>query len=332
MRKLLTLILLMLILPITAQQKSKDYSKIIYSKDIYEIDAFLRDAHPDDPKRVVLKPRLMGLITDYLKKASPDDQSVPLLQQKLATLIKKPSTKISFDEMNANIRKKQIEYYQRKLVELEMNKYDHSSKEELVAKMERSNRELKQILSPEAYKATIEATKKDFASIETSKANPSPSKETTKGAASTPKEPAKVIPAKPAFAKPIAASPVSAPIATNTSSMMSASEAEEFKLLMNESPEEHKRKTVGLLNKLFDNDPSSKEVIVMIENKSDCDMIMRIEGVGYTKQRLPIAAHQENSIVLPKGSYLFSSVLCGAQYSSQKSLQKNIIVSLSNPK
>ena len=65
-----------------------------------------------------------------------------------------------------------------------MNKYDHSSKEELVAKMERSNRELKQILSPEAYKATIEATKKDFASIETSKANLSSSKETTKGAAS----------------------------------------------------------------------------------------------------------------------------------------------------
>ena len=57
-------------------------------------------------------------------------------------------------------------------------------------------------------------------------------------------------------------------------------EAEEFAMLMNEDPTEHKMKTTKILNSLFDNDPTSKESIVMIENKSDCNIIMRIEGVG----------------------------------------------------
>ena len=47
----------------------KDYNNVIKSQSIYEIDAFLRDAHPDDPRRSILKPRLMDLIKDYLKKA-----------------------------------------------------------------------------------------------------------------------------------------------------------------------------------------------------------------------------------------------------------------------
>ncbi|WP_187478446.1 DUF6759 domain-containing protein [Amniculibacterium sp. G2-70] len=305
MKKIVLLIALGMGLSLSAQQKMKDYSRILYSKSIYEIDAFLRDAHPDDPKRSVMKPRLINLINDYLKKASPEDQRVPDLQEKLAMLKRRPSTKISFEEMNANIKKKQIEYYQKKLAEIESGKYNQSIKGETLAKIEKADKDLKSIENSEAYKATLAAAKEDFNRKSSSAYVPS--------------------------VQPNVASKSSVNTSTSTV-MMSSSEAEEFKMLMNESPEEHKRKTVGLLNKLFDNDPSSKEVIVMIENKSDCDMIMRIEGVGYTKYRLPIAAHSENSIVIPKGSYLFSSLLCGAQYSSQKTIQKNIIVSLSNPK
>lgn len=274
-----------------AQQSNKDYSKILYSKNIYEIDAFLRDAHPDDPKRVVLKPRLIDLINDYLRKASPEDQSVPLLQSKLALLKTRTSTKISFEEMNANIRKKQIEYYQKKLAEINSGNYNPSaSGQEAIASSGTKT---------PAENDKIKAEKDRLLAMNTA---------STKNTSS------------------------SAPAKSNTAAMMSSSEADEFKLLMNESADEHKRKTVGLLNKLFDNDPSSKEVVVMIENKSDCDMIMRIDGVGYTKYRLPIAAHKENSIVIPKGSYLFSSLVCGAQYSSQKTVDKNIILGLNNPK
>ena len=52
---------------VAAQKKGKDYSEILKSKNIYEINAFLRDAHPDDPRRSVLKPRVMEMMKDYIK-------------------------------------------------------------------------------------------------------------------------------------------------------------------------------------------------------------------------------------------------------------------------
>ena len=55
----------------SAQQKGKDYSHILRSNNIYEIDSYLRIAHPDDPKRSVLKPRLVKLLNEYIKTAHP---------------------------------------------------------------------------------------------------------------------------------------------------------------------------------------------------------------------------------------------------------------------
>jgi len=99
-------------------------------------------------------------------------------------------------------------------------------------------------------------------------------------------------------------------------------------MLMGENSTEHKNKTVKILNSLFDNDPNAKECIVMIENRSDCNIIVRIEGVGNTKYRLPVPAHGDNSIVVQKGDYLLSSIVCGAQYASQKTIQKPMMVAL----
>ena len=99
-------------------------------------------------------------------------------------------------------------------------------------------------------------------------------------------------------------------------------------MLMSVNPIEHKNNTVKILNSLFDNDPNSKESIVLIENKSKCNIIMRIEGVGNTKYRLAIPAESDNTIVVAKGDYLFSSLLCGAQYASQKTVQKAVMVAL----
>lgn len=105
-------------------------------------------------------------------------------------------------------------------------------------------------------------------------------------------------------------------------------EADEFAMLLSVNPIEHKNNTVKILNSLFDNDPNSKESIVMIENKSDCNMIMRIEGVGNIKYRLAVPGRAQNTVVVAKGDYLFSSIVCGAQYASQKTVQKAIMVSL----
>lgn len=260
MRKLYFLLLLVcLSASFSSQQKNKDYTNILRSKNIYEIDAFLRDAHPDDPKRLVLKPKLVKMLKEYIANAHPADQRVKDFQEKIAMLRRKPSTRISFDEMNEIIKKKQIAKFQEELL-----KKDGS---------------------------TITYMTKVY------------------GSASNPN-----------------ASATAGSVA-NTATYVDT-EADEFKMLVNANPIEHKNNTVKILNSLFDNDPNSKESIVMIENKSECNIIMRIEGVGNTKFRLPIPANAQNTIVVPKGDYLFNSLVCGAQYASQKTLQKAIMVSL----
>jgi hypothetical protein len=256
MKKLLLFFSAIFFINLSAQSKGKDYSEILKSKSIYEINAFLRDAHPDDPRRSVLKPRVMDMMKEYIKNALPGDQKVKQMQDWLAMLKRRPSTKISFDEMNAIIKQKQIAKYQR---ELQVGQ------------------------SAVVY---------------------------------TPSTPQNVY---------------IAPTATSSSSVSSKipdSEASEFNMLMAENPMEHKNKTVKILNSLFDNDPNAKECIVMIENKSDCNIIIRIEGIGNTKYRLPVPAHGDNSIVVQKGDYLFTGIVCGAQYASQKTIQKPLMVAL----
>ena len=252
MKKLLLLFSVLVFANLSAQKRNKDYSDILKSKNIFEINAFLRDAHPDDPRRSVLKPRVMEMMKEYIKNAHPADQKVKQMQEWLAMLKRRPSTKISFEEMNAIIKQKQIAKY----------------KAELAAKQ-----------STVVY---------------------------------TPSNPQNAI-------------------VVNTASNVAAipdAEAEEFNMLMTVSPVEHKNKTVQILNSLFDNDPMSKECIVLIENKSDCNIIVRMEGVGTIKYRLPVPAHGDNSIVVQKGDYLFTSIVCGAQYASQKTIQKPIMVAL----
>ncbi|NIF07896.1 hypothetical protein F3J23_20935 [Chryseobacterium sp. Tr-659] len=251
MKKVLLLLSSLFFLSLPAQKRGKDYSNILKSNSIYEINAFLRDAHPDDPRRSVLKPRVMEMMKEYIKNAHPADQKVKDMQEMLALLKRRPSTKITFDEMNAIIKQKQIAKY----------------KAELAAKQPTT------VFTPSTSQNTF------------------------------------VINASANAAVPNA-------------------EAEEFNMLMAVSPVEHKNKTVKILNSLFDNDPNAKECIVMIQNKSDCNIIVRMESVGNTKYRLAVPAQGENSIVIEKGQYLFSSLVCGAQYASQKTIQRPIMVAL----
>jgi hypothetical protein len=240
----------------SAQKKNKDYTNILNSTNIYEIDAYLRVAHPDDPKRSVLKPKLVKMLKEYIKTANPGDQRVKDFQEKIALLRKRPSTRISFEEFNEIIRQKQIAKF----------------KEELQKKNGSSITYITEVYKSESAPNTATTFGSSGSSVDT--------------------------------------------------------EAEEFKMLLSVSPIEHKNNTVKILNSLFDSSPESKESIVMIENKADCNLIMRIEGIGNTKYRLAVPAHAQNTIVVTKGDYLFSSLVCGAQYASQKTIQKAIMVSL----
>lgn len=253
MKKLFLLFGTLLFLTFSAQNKGKDYSNILKSKNIYELNAFLRDAHPDDPRRSVLKPRVMDFMKEYIKNAPPGDKKVREMQENLARLKTGPSTKVSFEEMNATIKQKQILKYQKQL---------------------------------QVGQSAIAYTRSSAQSVYVTSAG-----------------------------------------GKNTK-LIADTEASEFNMLMGENPLEHKNKTVKILNSLFDNDPTAKECIVMIENKSDCNIIVRIEGIGNTKYRLPVPAHGDNSIVVEKGDYLFTSIVCGSQYASQKTIKKPLLVAL----
>lgn len=103
-------------------------------------------------------------------------------------------------------------------------------------------------------------------------------------------------------------------------------EAEEYNRLTAETAAAHKDKTVKLLNAMFDQDPNSKEAILMVQNQSDCNMIVRIQGDK--NYNLTVPAHGENSIVLKKASYQLKSNVCDAQYASTKDLRKGMVVTL----
>lgn len=131
-------------------------------------------------------------------------------------------------------------------------------------------------------------------------------------------------------AKPMAARPIVTEIPNAFVNRPHSGEAEEFARLMAETSTARKEKTVKLLNTLFDQDINKKEAILLVQNNSDCNMILRIQGKD-SFYNLAVPAHGENSIVLNKGSYDVNSNICDQQYTAHKEMKKNLLVVLNNP-
>ncbi|MDP9961381.1 DUF6759 domain-containing protein [Chryseobacterium lathyri] len=130
-------------------------------------------------------------------------------------------------------------------------------------------------------------------------------------------------------AKPMEARPVMTDIPNRFLRNSNSNDAEEFKKLIAETSDQHKDKTVKLLNAMFDEDITSKEAVLLFRNNSDCNIILRIEGKNF--YNLAVPAHGENFIILNKGSYSLNSNVCDVKYSSQKDIKKGIFVVIENP-
>ncbi|ASK30854.1 hypothetical protein CEY12_12350 [Chryseobacterium sp. T16E-39] len=124
-------------------------------------------------------------------------------------------------------------------------------------------------------------------------------------------------------AKPMESRPVIAEIPRKNSH-----DAEEFKRLILESSQKHKDKTVKLLNALFDEDPTRKESILLFKNNSECNLVLRIQGDNFYHMAVP--AHDENFIVVKKGTYSLESTICDLKYNTKKDIRKNIILTINN--
>lgn len=130
-------------------------------------------------------------------------------------------------------------------------------------------------------------------------------------------------------AKPMEARPVISDIPNRFMRNSNSDDAEEFKKLIAENSDQHKDKTVKLLNAMFNEDISRKEAVLLFRNNSDCNIILRIEGKDF--YNLAVPDHGENFIVLNKGSYSLNSNVCDVKYTSNKDIKKSIFVVIDNP-
>jgi hypothetical protein len=130
-------------------------------------------------------------------------------------------------------------------------------------------------------------------------------------------------------AKPMEARPVISDIPIGVFRNSNSAEAEEFKSLIASTSKEHQEKTVSLLNAMFNEDISSKEVILLFKNQSDCNLVLRIQGKNFYNMAVP--AKGENFLVINKGNYTLTSNVCDVVYSSKKDINKSIFLTISNP-
>lgn len=130
-------------------------------------------------------------------------------------------------------------------------------------------------------------------------------------------------------AHPMEARPVISEIPGHLLKNSNPKEAEEFKRLIASTTKEHSEKTVKLLNAMFNEDISSKEVILLLKNQSDCNMIVRIQGKSF--YNLAVPARNENFMVINKGSYTLTSNVCDVMYTSKKEISKSLFLTINNP-
>jgi len=86
------------------------------------------------------------------------------------------------------------------------------------------------------------------------------------------------------------------------------------------------KKTASMLTHLFNNDPSDKEAYINIRNKSNCRLIVKISGKKY--YNLDVPAKGQNFLMIEKGDYVLTTMVCDAKYSSLKKINKDIEIQL----
>ena len=85
-------------------------------------------------------------------------------------------------------------------------------------------------------------------------------------------------------------------------------------------------KNISAINHMFDNESNKNKIYVSVNNVSQCDIVVEFKGKG--SHSLSVSPKSRNFIMLEKGSYTISSDVCGAEYSSMKTLVKDMEISL----
>lgn len=91
-------------------------------------------------------------------------------------------------------------------------------------------------------------------------------------------------------------------------------------------PSEANKKTAAMLTHLFNNDINKNEAYINIKNRSSCNLIVKINGKKY--YNLSVPARGENFILIDKGEYVLTTMVCDAKYSSLKKITQDIEIAL----
>lgn len=91
-------------------------------------------------------------------------------------------------------------------------------------------------------------------------------------------------------------------------------------------PSADAKRTAAMLTHLFNNDTSKNEAYINIKNRSSCNLIVKISGKKY--YNLTVPAKGQNFILIDKGEYVLTTMVCDAKYSSLKKIDKDIEIAL----
>ncbi|MDP9961373.1 DUF6759 domain-containing protein [Chryseobacterium lathyri] len=91
-------------------------------------------------------------------------------------------------------------------------------------------------------------------------------------------------------------------------------------------PSEAHKKTAAMLTHIFNNDMNKNEAYINIKNRSSCNLIVKISGKKY--YNLTVPAKGQNFILIDKGEYVLTTMVCDAKYSSIKKVTQDIEIAL----
>ncbi|REC47083.1 DUF6759 domain-containing protein [Chryseobacterium pennipullorum] len=91
-------------------------------------------------------------------------------------------------------------------------------------------------------------------------------------------------------------------------------------------PSEENKRRAAMLTHLFSTDVNKNEAYVNIKNRSACNLIVKINGKKY--YNLSVPARGENFILIDKGEYVLTTMVCDAKYSSLKKINQDIEIAL----
>ncbi len=95
-------------------------------------------------------------------------------------------------------------------------------------------------------------------------------------------------------------------------------------------PDAKAKRTAEVLTHLFNNDPNKKDAYVLIRNKSECNLIVKFEGKKF--YNLDVPKMGENYILVQKGTYRITTMICNAQYASVKNITQDLEINLNATK